>query len=368
MNAKAPPSLSVIVPVHNGGTKLVEALQGLAASDLAPELWELIVVDDASSDGSAEAAARHTDRIVRIDGAPRGPAFARNRGAEVARGEILAFVDADIVVHPDTLRRMLEVLSDAPEAVAVFGSYDTAPRARGLITEYRNLLHHRVHSAQPGDQDTFWAGLGAIRRGEFLRAGGFDERRYTRPQIEDIELGYRLRARGLRIVLDPRIQGTHLKRWTLRDVIVGDVFNRGVPWMHLLLEGRSVGAGTLNVVHSEKVLTALAVAGVAAVPLALVVGRGSILGIGVGLLLLVVAGNAPLLRWFSRVRSPWFAAAVVPLRLLYYVLNGFSAALAIFQNVASRIQGERRLTSSPPPLAVPEDSAGRDAPSGQRVE
>src|SRR5690606_37188404 len=80
----------------------------------------------------------------------------------------------------------------------------------------------------------------------FTAAGGFDTLRFPRPQIEDIELGYRLRDRGGRILLDPAIEGTHLKRWHLWQMLRTDVRDRGIPWMRLLLERRGKTTGTLN--------------------------------------------------------------------------------------------------------------------------
>ena len=70
----------------------------------------------------------------------------------------------------------------------------------------------------------------------------FDEVRYRKPQIEDVELGYRLRQRGKRIMLDPTIQGTHLKAWTFGGIIRTDLTQRGIPWVRLLLE-KAPGAG-----------------------------------------------------------------------------------------------------------------------------
>ena len=87
----------------------------------------------------------------------------------------------------------------------------------------------------------------------------FDEWHYMRPQIEDIELGRRLRRFGHRLVLDPDIQGTHLKTWTLRGTLLSDFRHRGVPWMWLLLqEGAPSEVQTLNVRTIEKALTAMA--------------------------------------------------------------------------------------------------------------
>ena len=84
-----------------------------------------------------------------------------------------------------------------------------------MVSQYRNLLHHFVHQEGNPEASTFWAGCGAVRRAAFDAVAGYDEARFRRPSIEDIELGYRLRRAGYRIRLDRDLQCTHLKRWRL---------------------------------------------------------------------------------------------------------------------------------------------------------
>lgn len=317
------------MPVHNGLAVLPRSLEALVASDLPRESWELIVVDDASTDESALVAARYADTVVRLPGKPHGPAYARNRGFEVSRGENIVFVDADVCVHPATLGRFAQVFYSEPEVDAVFGSYDAHPAARGWISQYRNLLHHWVHQQNAGDAETFWAGLGAMRRSTFVDAGMYDEWHFPRPQVEDIELGHRIRALGHRIVLRPDIQGTHLKRWTLRNVIATDMHDRGVPWMRLLIhQGATVRTRTLNLRTIEKINTVL-------VWLALVFAAVSLLRPGeqwiwgsVTCVLIVLLFSARLYGFFLRSRGALFLLAAIPLHLMYYVLNGVSAGLA----------------------------------------
>jgi len=228
--------LSVIVPVHNGGEGLRRCLQGLAASTHPPD--EVIAVDDGSTDASAADAAALGARVLTTGTGPRGPAFARNRGAEAASGDGLVFIDADVVVHADTLARMEAVFLGEPDVAALFGSYDDDPPERSAASLYKNLLHHYVHQHGEREAGTFWAGCGAIRRPVFLATGGFDEG-YTRPSIEDIELGVRLRQAGHRIRLCPEIQATHLKRWTPSSLWRTDIFARAIPWTRLILrQGR----------------------------------------------------------------------------------------------------------------------------------
>jgi len=99
--------------------------------------------------------------------------------------------------------------------------------------------------ANGGATDSFWTGLGGVRRGAFEAVGGFDSDRYRHPSIEDIDLGRRLTEAGATIRLDPAIQGTHLKRWTLRSLVWTDFASRGVPWVALMWRTRTL-PDTLN--------------------------------------------------------------------------------------------------------------------------
>ena len=322
-------ALSVIVPARNAAKTLPASLGALLRSDLAREEWELIVVDDASADDTIAVARQFADVVVELPTRrPSGPAYARNRGCDIARGEIVVFVDADVCVHPDTLRRFGELFRDDPTIGAAFGSYDANPPAPGLVSQYRNLLHHHVHQRGGGEAETFWAGCGAVRRTVFIDADMFDEWHYPRPQIEDIELGCRIRALGHRIVLRPDIQATHLKQWTLAGVIRTDLFDRGVPWTRLLVQqGLALRVTTLNLRRLERLKTVLACAAVACAALAWPMHDLRWLLASAILLLAVIMGSLDLYRRFARVRGWRFMLATVPLQLLYYVMNGVSVCM-----------------------------------------
>jgi GT2 family glycosyltransferase len=259
--AAGAPALSVIVPVRDGGPAFARCLAALGRSTLSG--YELVVVDDASGDDSAAVAAAHGARVVRL-GERRGPAAARNAGARAARGELLFFLDADCEPAPDALERAAAELEREPALDAVFGSYDDRPAEPGLVSQFKNLFHHWTHQRGAGPASTFWAGCGAIRRRRFLELGGFDERRYGVPSIEDIELGYRLREAGGSIRLLPELQARHLKRWTLGNLVRTDLLRRGIPWTELLLERR--GRSALNVEPRARLAVAAGTLAVAALP------------------------------------------------------------------------------------------------------
>ncbi|MBC7897236.1 MAG: glycosyltransferase family 2 protein [Cytophagaceae bacterium] len=324
------PDCSIIVPAKNAAGMLPRTLGAICGSDLSRDHWELIVVDDGSTDETAAVAARYADTVIKLPGKSMGPAYARNRGFEVSRGDIAMFFDADVVVHQDTLRRFLEVMRLEPEAGAVFGSYDDRPAAQGFVSQYRNLLHHHVHQQNGGDVETFWAGAGAVRREVFEEAGMYDEWHYSRPQIEDIEMGGRIRRLGHRILLRPEIQATHLKRWTLAGVLKTDLTDRGIPWARLLAHrGTMLSSGTLNLRWTEKLNTILVWLGTLSLlaSLPLLDWRPAIAG-GVCLVAAVLF-SMPLLGFFARARGVWFAMRVIPVHLLYYLLNGISFGLGM---------------------------------------
>ena len=158
---------------------------------------------------------------------------------------MLVFVDADVLPHADAFSRIRRAFDEDESLTAVFGSYDDAPPAPGAVSGFRNLLHHHVHQEGAGRGDDV---LGRSRR---RARRGFPRRRRLRrralsvPSIEDIELGTRLVEAGGRIVLDPRLQGTHLKAWTLETMVRTDFWQRGAPWVELVLS-RGVDSAALN--------------------------------------------------------------------------------------------------------------------------
>jgi hypothetical protein len=233
-------AVSVIVPATDRPTTLPRCRAAILAAADPPD--EVLVIEDLP---------------------PTGPGAARNAGAARARGSILVFVDSDVVVSPDAFTRIRMAFAADPELTAVFGCYDDSPSPHGVVSTFRNLLHHHMHVRSSGLASTFWAGLGAIRADDFFAVGGFDERRFRSPSVEDIDLGLRLHETGRRVTLDPNIRGQHLKRWSLWDMVVTDMVLRGVPWTVLLLE-HGPGAARLNASRRHRLSAALCAVAVAA--------------------------------------------------------------------------------------------------------
>ena len=349
--------LSIVVPVRNGGQAFQACLAALgparaACRDLAAT--ELIVVDDGSTDASPAGARAAGARLLPMP-APggHGPAAARNLGARAASGDYVFFVDADVALHADALRRALQAFQADPTLEACFGSYDDQPAAPNFLSQYKNLLHHYVHQRAHSQASTFWTGCGAMRLSTFLALGGFDELTYQRPSIEDIDLGYRLRRRGGEIRLLKDMQCCHLKRWAVGSLLRSDVIARGIPWTVLLWrESRARGTSEpllatgdllrlpdpslaqrpflldLNLQTSNRAsvaLTAILLISLLAQPFMPAAWPAPILA-AVGLLAL----NWQLYAFFARQRGWTFALLAIPWHWLYYLYNSLSFTLGSF--------------------------------------
>jgi glycosyltransferase involved in cell wall biosynthesis len=333
------PFISVIVPVHNGQQFLPSCLDALASSSYPN--YELIVVDDCSTDETARIS-RNKGAIVLKTSRQSGPGGARNLGSEKALGEILFFVDADVVVKPDALERIAADFVTHPEVAAVFGSYDDEPAEKNFISQYKNLFHRFVHQQGRTEAETFWAGCGAIRRDVFLALDGFDAQRYPRPAIEDIELGYRMRMKGYRILLDKRLEAKHLKRWTLKSLLHADIFCRAVPWSRLILESEGIH-NDLNLQIKDRISAGLLCLTLAILPFSIL--KPQLLLLIVTLLAIIPVLNHKLYRSFFRRKGLLFALLVFPFHLLYYSYSVVTFALCWFAHLFRQQLLRRRLAA-----------------------
>ena len=317
--------VSVVVPVHNGSSGLQQCLKALTA--FRSDRCEIIVVDDHSTENIRNIAERHGARYFRTPG-HGGPAAARNLGANYALGDVIVFVDSDVLLPPTALCIILEEFEFHPDIAALFGSYDDNPTCLDFWSSFKNLMHHHVHQSSSSNPSTFWTGCGAIRKRAFQVVGGFDAVKYTNACIEDIELGFRLTQQGQKVRLVKRLQVKHLKKWTLRSMVQTDVFRRAVPWTQLILRTRSVPRD-FNLTWTSRVSATL-VGVVAVLITGLVAGLVGLASLSprilaTGLLLAtttLLVLNRELYSFFWRKRGSRFASGAILAHWLYLLYSG----------------------------------------------
>jgi glycosyltransferase involved in cell wall biosynthesis len=328
------PDISVIIPVHNGGESFRQCLSAL--TEISPAPGEIIVVTDACTDDSEQLAEALGVRVLRTP-KKSGPARARNLGAQTAHGDILFFVDADVLVQPDAIAQVLAAFREEPHLTAVFGSYDDTPAASNFLSQYKNLFHHYIHQTAKEEASTFWSGCGAIRRDVFLAARGFNSG-FKRPAIEDVELGYRLKRDGHLIRLRKTLKVKHLKRWGILSLLKTDFFDRALPWTRLILRDRRI-INDLNLRHSSRASVMLVY--VLLVALAAARWWPGFLAVAGAAILLLLALNAPVYRFFLRRRNLWFALRVIPWHWLYYFYSGLAFAIGLTRYSFNRRRGRQ---------------------------
>ena len=336
------PYISVVVPVYNGRDFLRQCLNGIFAS--VYRSFEVIVVDDCSTDSGAEIAKKKGVSVITTP-ARSGPALARNLAANVAVGEVLIFIDADVVVKPDTLGQIAEHFQSRPDLSALFGSYDDEPAERNFLSQYKNLQHHFVHQNSSPTASTFWSGLGAIRRAVFIEFGGFDCKKFARPSIEDIDLGFRLHREGHQILLDRSIQAKHLKKWDISSHLKTEIFRRALPWSQLIIENNGL-INDMNLKTADRTSALLVALSLIVAPL--VPWFPALLLIPIACLVAIAFLNRQILSFFARKRGIPFAALTFPWQIFYYFYSGTTFALSwLFYLLPRSDQKEKSPTRQP---------------------
>lgn len=313
--------LSVIVSSKDSEGTLNQTLAAIRGSTLAPESYELIVVDDCSSDRSVAIAARYADTVVRLAGSAAGPAYARNRGCEIARGEILAFIDQDVVIDASCLALMLDTLEQQPQLTAVSARYQEIG-ATGFFSSYWNLLAAFGEKRHGGQCALFASGCGMVRRTAFINVGMYDEWRFERPCLESVELGKRLIAAGHRATLESRCTVTRLHRMTLSALCAH-------VWRRAGLVARSLGYAETNVLVPGEVVFTLTRGLIPGLAVFAVLTLGGAVysettlrlpvALGFGMMLVT---SAPIHFFYIRERGPLFALLSAPLHLVIQLLAG----------------------------------------------
>jgi len=206
-------ALSVVIPTHNRSDALAATLARLAEQDFG-ESWEVIVVNNRCTDDTDEVVRRQNfPALLRLvhEETP-GVAAARNRGAREARGEILVFIDNDILVPPCLIRQHVETLRANPNCWFIGRVVNPPELRQSAFGRYRDDLHESYFQHLPVEDCVDYDGATgqnwAMRKDEFFTAGGFDES-YSIASCEDAELALRARKKGFRTMFNPKSVVVH---------------------------------------------------------------------------------------------------------------------------------------------------------------
>jgi hypothetical protein len=331
------PRVSVVVPAHRAAGHIEACLLALRQQSAPPATYEILVVDDASPDATAELALRAGASLVRHE-SNRGAAAARNSGARAARGEVLLFVDSDVLADVELVAAVDRIFAD-PSIRAATGRYDKAPANTGAFPRYKALWTFwcwERTAVTSGESGHLQGALAALRRDVFLESGGFDER-YEGGNVEDYELSQRLRERGVRIAFDARIRGRH--RFPGFGTAARNYWDRTRMWTRLHGRARKGSSGQAN--PRSAVAALMAFGGAAARGATLI--APPLLPLTLPAALLCDAGYlaaaAPFLAWVARSEGPAFALYAGGVHWALSAVVGAAALSAPFGEGSRRRRG-----------------------------
>jgi len=320
-------AVSVVVPAFAAEAHLGTCLAGFELQSAPADTFEVIVVDDASPDRTAEIATAAGVRLLRHE-RNRGAAAARNTGAAVARGDVLLFVDSDVAPDRGLVAGAIAAL-DGP-SLAATGRYDAEPANDGRFARYKALWTFfcwERSGAATGTSSHLQGALAAVRRDLFDEVGGFDES-FEGGSVEDYELSARLRAAGCPIAFDDRLRGRH--HFPGFATVARNYWDRTRSWARLAPELKGFSSGQANRRSAAAAVFALSGAvGAATFPLGLPLVAAGTTG--------YLAASAPFLRFVAHREGPAFAAYAAGVHYALCAVIGAAAVSTPFGAVSRAV-------------------------------
>jgi glycosyltransferase involved in cell wall biosynthesis len=234
--------ISIIIPTYNSSRTIRLCLEGIMNQHEKPD--EVIVVDDCSKDSTLEIINDFDVKLIR-NLSNRGPSYSRNKGAQVASGDILFFVDSDILIPEDATMKIKEIFDKMPDISCLCGIYSVIPLIeKRFISSYRIIQSHYWKKSGCGFVTRFSVSVGAIKKEAFDAVGGFNEE-FSKADVEDYEIGHKLIEKGYKIYQTDKIQAKHDGIYLFRDLI-STLFRRSFLYFSLLLRRKKPDTGYLN--------------------------------------------------------------------------------------------------------------------------
>lgn len=227
--------ISIVIPTYNSAKFMPALLESIFKQ--AVEDMEVIIVDDCSTDNTVETVEKYPVRVIRME-KNGGPARARNRGVDEARGDIIFFLDSDVIVLEGTVQEVKDYFIKNPGANCVIGVCATEPLNKGFVPKYMAMFEY-IHLLGTRDNkvSVFAPRCGAIKKELFQSAGGYDES-YKGADVEDFELARRIN-RIDSILLNPKMLVRHQFVNNFEEA-VRNYFKRAVMWIHLFIKDKQL--------------------------------------------------------------------------------------------------------------------------------
>ncbi len=321
--------VSIIVPVKNSSSTLGTCLQSIKKSDYKD--YEIIVVDDHSTDQSCDIAREFGCNLIHlIDG--HGANHARNLGAKNAKGEVLVFIDSDIVVNRNSIRIIVDALRDDLDAVV--GVYTAKHRNENLLSQYKNLWIRFSYLKSSPAIDWLFGAVSGIKKNIFLEIGGFNVNLLAKHGNDDIELGKRFSRAKANIALNVDLEVEHLKHYSLRTFIKNE-FNRSMGFAKLSMDlgetASSLKKGFVNVYPVFVISTIVVII----LALLVILSLSGLIShwIALGCFIFYLLINIRFLNYLEQVRGLFSMFAMIPILLVDHLVCSIGSVLGLLKGL-----------------------------------
>jgi len=325
LNLSATPFISVIIPNHNGEKTIGPCLEAACNSNYSN--FEVVVVDDCSTDDSIAIIAPYPCRLIRLS-EHGGASKARNAGAENSRGDVLFFIDADCLLQQDTLAKAASAYLESGPGVVIGGTYTWLPYDQNFFSIFQSIYIHYSETKNIQNPDYIATHAMLLQAEVFKTSGGFNED--FMPILEDVEFSHRLKRMGYRLRMEPDIQVQHIFNFNLKKS-----FRNGIRktkyWSIYSIKNKDLLSDSGTASQELKFNVLLCFVNLVLLLLALLLNNRVII---VPALLLYGTNlylNRNLIRAFLKTRGPYFAiSAVLYYTFIYPFAVGIGAFSALF--------------------------------------
>jgi len=226
--------ISIVIPTYNAEKYMPALLDSIFRNKI--DDMEVVIVDDCSTDDTVRISKSFPVRVIKME-KNSGPAKARNIGVEAAKGDIIFFLDSDVIVLNGAIKEVKDYFDRNPLAKCVIGICSTEPLNKGFVSKYMAMFEYIHLIGQENKKVSVFAPrCGAVRRDFFLQIGSYDEN-YKGADVEDFELARRINKQAS-IILNPKIMVRH-QFANFRQAL--KIYSRRtVMWVHLFFKEKQL--------------------------------------------------------------------------------------------------------------------------------